>query len=50
MLYIGTPVVLVSSLNPDGRANLSPMSGGRSLEITPRGFVVLRETFEVGLG
>jgi flavin reductase (DIM6/NTAB) family NADH-FMN oxidoreductase RutF len=26
ILYFGTPVVLVSSLNPDGSANLAPMS------------------------
>lgn len=26
ILYFGTPVVLVSSLNPDGTANLAPMS------------------------
>lgn len=26
ILYFGTPVVLVSSLNPDGAANLAPMS------------------------
>lgn len=26
ILYIGTPVVLVSSLNPDGSTNLAPMS------------------------
>jgi flavin reductase (DIM6/NTAB) family NADH-FMN oxidoreductase RutF len=26
ILYLGTPVVLVSSLNPDGSANLAPMS------------------------
>lgn len=25
-LYIGTPVVLISTLNPDGSANLAPMS------------------------
>lgn len=31
VLYIGTPVVLVSSLNPDGRANLSPMSSAWAL-------------------
>src|SRR5215471_356270 len=26
MLYFGTPVLLVSSLNPDGTTNLAPMS------------------------
>ena len=26
MLYFGTPVVLVSSLNPDGTTNIAPMS------------------------
>jgi flavin reductase (DIM6/NTAB) family NADH-FMN oxidoreductase RutF len=26
MLYFGTPVVLVSSLNPDGTSNIAPMS------------------------
>jgi flavin reductase (DIM6/NTAB) family NADH-FMN oxidoreductase RutF len=26
MLYFGTPVVLISSLNPDGSTNLAPMS------------------------
>ena len=26
ILYFGTPVVLVSSTNPDGSANLAPMS------------------------
>jgi hypothetical protein len=26
VLYVGTPVVLVSSLNPDGSANLAPIS------------------------
>ena len=26
VLYFGTPVVLISSLNPDGSANLAPMS------------------------
>src|ERR1700753_3836819 len=26
ILYFGTPVVLVSSLNPDGSANLAPLS------------------------
>ncbi|MEM8931046.1 MAG: flavin reductase family protein [Acidobacteriota bacterium] len=26
ILYFGTPVVLISSLNPDGSANLAPMS------------------------
>lgn len=26
VLYFGTPVVLVSTLNPDGTANLAPMS------------------------
>ncbi len=26
MLYFGTPVVLISTLNPDGSANLAPMS------------------------
>jgi flavin reductase (DIM6/NTAB) family NADH-FMN oxidoreductase RutF len=26
VLYFGTPVVLISSRNPDGRANLAPMS------------------------
>src|SRR3954469_4948300 len=26
VLYFGTPVVLVSTLNPDGSANLAPMS------------------------
>jgi flavin reductase (DIM6/NTAB) family NADH-FMN oxidoreductase RutF len=26
ILYFGTPAVLVSSLNPDGSANLAPMS------------------------
>lgn len=31
VLYIGTPVVLVSTLNPDGRANLSPMSSAWAL-------------------
>jgi flavin reductase (DIM6/NTAB) family NADH-FMN oxidoreductase RutF len=31
VLYLGTPVVLVSTLNPDGRANLSPMSSAWAL-------------------
>ena len=26
ILYFGTPVVLVSSINPDGTPNLAPMS------------------------
>ena len=26
VLYVGTPVVLISSLNPDGTTNISPMS------------------------
>ena len=26
ILYFGTPVVLISTLNPDGSANLAPMS------------------------
>jgi flavin reductase (DIM6/NTAB) family NADH-FMN oxidoreductase RutF len=26
ILYVGTPVVLVSSINPDGSANLAPIS------------------------
>src|SRR3954454_14767663 len=26
VLYFGTPVVLISTLNPDGSANLAPMS------------------------
>jgi flavin reductase (DIM6/NTAB) family NADH-FMN oxidoreductase RutF len=26
ILYFGTPVVLISTLNPDGRPNLAPMS------------------------
>jgi flavin reductase (DIM6/NTAB) family NADH-FMN oxidoreductase RutF len=26
ILYFGTPVVLISSLNPDGSTNLAPMS------------------------
>ncbi|WP_327640659.1 hypothetical protein OHB24_20390 [Kribbella sp. NBC_00482] len=26
VLYFGTPVVLISSLNPDGTTNLAPMS------------------------
>jgi flavin reductase (DIM6/NTAB) family NADH-FMN oxidoreductase RutF len=28
ILYVGTPVVLVSSINPDGSANLAPMPLG----------------------
>ena len=31
ILYFGTPVVLVSTLNPDGTANLSPMSSAWAL-------------------
>ncbi len=26
ILYFGTPVVLISTINPDGSANLAPMS------------------------
>ena len=26
VLYVGTPVVLITSLNPDGTTNISPMS------------------------
>jgi flavin reductase (DIM6/NTAB) family NADH-FMN oxidoreductase RutF len=26
ILYFGTPVVLISTINPDGTANLAPMS------------------------
>jgi flavin reductase (DIM6/NTAB) family NADH-FMN oxidoreductase RutF len=26
ILYFGTPVALISTLNPDGTANLAPMS------------------------
>ncbi len=31
ILYFGTPVILISTLNPDGTANLSPMSSAWSL-------------------
>lgn len=31
VLYFGTPVVLLSTLNPDGTANLSPMSSAWAL-------------------
>jgi flavin reductase (DIM6/NTAB) family NADH-FMN oxidoreductase RutF len=31
MLYVGTPVVLVTSLNPDGTTNISPMSSAWTL-------------------
>lgn len=31
VLYVGTPVILVSTLNPDGRVNLSPMSSAWAL-------------------
>ncbi len=26
VLYVGTPVVLITTLNPDGTTNISPMS------------------------
>ncbi|MBB3291278.1 MULTISPECIES: hypothetical protein [unclassified Rhizobium] len=26
VLYVGTPIVLITSLNPDGTTNISPMS------------------------
>lgn len=31
VLYVGTPVVLVTSLNPDGTTNISPMSSAWTL-------------------
>jgi len=31
VLYVGTPVALVTSLNPDGTANISPMSSAWAL-------------------
>jgi flavin reductase (DIM6/NTAB) family NADH-FMN oxidoreductase RutF len=31
ILYVGTPVVLISTINPDGTANLSPMSSAWAL-------------------
>ena len=31
VLYVGTPVVLVTSLNPDGTTNISPMSSAWAL-------------------
>ncbi|NTF43884.1 hypothetical protein A6U86_25845 [Rhizobium sp. AC27/96] len=31
VLYVGTPVVLISSLNPDGTTNISPMSSAWAL-------------------
>ena len=34
ILYFGTPVVLISSLNPDGSANLAPMSSAWALGYT----------------
>lgn len=40
VLYAGTPVILVSSLNPDGTPNLAPMSSGW----------VLGDTAILGLG
>jgi flavin reductase (DIM6/NTAB) family NADH-FMN oxidoreductase RutF len=32
ILYFGTPVVLIGSINPDGRPNLSPMSSAWALD------------------
>jgi len=32
ILYFGTPVVLIGSVNPDGRPNLSPMSSAWALD------------------
>jgi flavin reductase (DIM6/NTAB) family NADH-FMN oxidoreductase RutF len=34
ILYFGTPVVLISTLNPDGSANLAPMSSAWALGYT----------------
>jgi len=31
ILYLGTPVVLITTLNPDGRANITPMSSAWGL-------------------
>ena len=31
ILYLGTPVVLITTLNPDGRANITPMSSAWAL-------------------
>lgn len=31
VLYVGTPVVLITSLNPDGTTNISPMSSAWAL-------------------
>ncbi len=32
ILYFGTPVILISTVNPDGTANLSPMSSAWALD------------------
>lgn len=55
ILYIGTPVVLLSTLNPDGTANLAPMSSVFALgqtvvlgmELTSRTAQNMRERREV---
>lgn len=55
ILYIGTPVVLLSTLNPDGSANLAPMSSVFALghtvvlgmELSSRTAENLRERREV---
>jgi flavin reductase (DIM6/NTAB) family NADH-FMN oxidoreductase RutF len=31
VLYVGTPVALITSLNPDGSPNISPMSSAWAL-------------------